>query len=64
MFVAGTTDVTVVVPATGVEDAYDILVAGGVTAQKAADIAVGAARIGKDPVQFAHKFLRAQQAVS
>jgi hypothetical protein len=63
VFVAGAADVTVVVPAAGVEEAYDVLVAGGVTPQKAADLAVGAARIGRDPVQFARKFLRLRQSL-
>lgn len=63
VFVAGMTDITVVVPAPGVEDAYDILVAGGVHPDKAADLAVKSQKYGHDPVRFAHKFLRARQAV-
>lgn len=76
VFVAGTADITVVVPAPGVEEAYDILVAGGVVPQKAADLAVAFARHRdegkhpawraeeeKDPVFQARKFLRLRQAV-
>lgn len=63
MFVAGTTDITVVVPAPGVEEAYDILVAGGIYPDKAADLAVKSEKYGHDPVQFARKFLRAREAV-
>ena len=63
MFVAGTTDVTVVVPAPGVEDAYEIMVAGGVAPQKAADMAVGAAKQNIDPVWFARKFLRLRKTI-
>lgn len=63
VFVAGTADITVVVPAPGVEDAYDIMVAGGVAPQKAADLAVGFARIGEDPVFQAKKFLRLRASI-
>jgi len=63
VFVAGTADITVVVPAPGVEEAYDIFVAGGVAPQKAADMAVGAAKQNIDPVWFAKKFLRLRQSV-
>lgn len=63
VFVAGTADITVVVPAPGVEDAYDILVGGGVAPQKAADLAVGFEKIGADPIFQAKKFLRLRQVV-
>ena len=63
IFVAGAEDITVLTPAPGVEEAYDVLVAGGVAPQKAADLAVGFARHGYDPVAMARKFLRAREAV-
>ena len=63
VFVAGTADITVVVPAPGVEQAYDILVAGGVAPQKAADLAVQSEKYGKDPVAFARKFLRLRASI-
>lgn len=76
MFVAGADDVTVVTPAAGVEEAYDILVDGGVAPQKAADLAVGFARIGPPgpewarsheemyPVFQARKFLRLRASLT
>jgi alanine dehydrogenase len=63
IFVAGVSGITILTPAPGVEEAYDVLVAGGVAPQKAADLAIGFARIGKDPVLCARKFLRARSAV-
>lgn len=62
IFVAGV-DITVLTPAPGVSEAYDVLVAGGVVPQKAADLAVGFARHGYDPVKMSEKFLRAREAV-
>lgn len=63
VFVAGAEGIMVLTPAPGVSKACDVLVAGGVTPQQAAEIAVGVARLGKDPVAFARKFLRAREAV-
>jgi hypothetical protein len=63
VFIAGVHDVTVATPAPGVEEAYDILVAGGIHPDKAADLSVLFAKHGYDPVELARKFLRAQQAV-
>jgi hypothetical protein len=63
VFIAGVNDVTVVTPAPGVSEAYDILVAGGVHPDKAADLAVKSQKYGKDPVEFAKKFLRAREAI-
>ena len=64
VFVAWPDEIVEVLPAPGVSEAYDVLVTGGVDTQKAADLAVGAARIGKDPVEFARKFLRARDVLS
>jgi hypothetical protein len=64
VFVAWPHEIVEVLPAPGVEKAFDVLVAGGVAPQKAADLAVGSARIGKDPVEFARKFLRARSVLS
>lgn len=64
IFVAGTQDITVLVPAPGVEEAFDILVAGGVQPEKAADLAVKSEKYGHDPVVFAEKFLRARSAIT
>ena len=63
VFVAWPREIVEVLPAPGVEEAYDVLVAGGVDPQKAADLAVGFARHGYDPVAMARKFLRAREAV-
>jgi len=63
VFVAWPHEIVEVTPAPGVEQAYDLLVAGGVAPQKAADLAVGFARHGYEPVPMARKFLRLRQAV-
>ena len=64
VFVAGVSEITVLTPAAGVETSFDLLVAGGVAPKQAADLAVGFARIGKDPVEFARNFLRDRSAIS
>ena len=63
VFVAWPHEIVVVTPEPGVEEAYDILVAGGVHPDKAADLAVKSQKYGHDPVSFARKFLRAREAV-
>lgn len=63
VFVAWPHEIVEVLPAPGVEEAYDVLVAGGVHPDKAAELSVGAARLGKDPVEFARKFLRARSVL-
>ena len=63
VFVAGTTDITVVVPATGVEEAYDLMVADRVPSQQAADMAVAAAKDGRDPVAWARHFVKLRQSL-
>lgn len=47
----------------GVEEAYDLMVADRVPAQRAADLAMAAARSGRDPVAFARKFTRLRQGI-
>jgi len=64
VFVAWPHEIVEVLPAPGVEEAYDVLVAGGVAPQKAADLAVGFARYGYEPVPMARKFLRARSVLS
>ena len=63
VFVAWPDVIVEVLPAPGVSEAYDVLVAGGVHPGKAADLSVAAARYGKDPVVFAERFLRARGAI-
>jgi hypothetical protein len=57
VFVAGRQVEMLEIPA-AVSDAYDILAAGGLSPDQSARLAAGAARISKDPVAFARKFLR------
>lgn len=63
IFVAGTADITVVVPAPGVEEAYDIMVADRVPPQTAADMAVAAAKSGRDPVAWAEHFVKVRKSL-
>lgn len=60
---AGVEDITVLTPAPGVEDAYDIMVADRVPAQQAADMAVAAAKDGRDPVAWAKHFVELRQSL-
>lgn len=46
-----------------VSEAYDLMRADGVPAQRAADMAVGAERTGRDPVEFARRFVRLRKTV-
>lgn len=46
-----------------VSRAYDIMVAGRVPAQTAADMALAAERNGKDPVAFAEHFVRQRRSL-
>lgn len=46
-----------------VSDAYDILAADGMPADKAADLAAGAERNGMDPVAMARKTVRLRQSL-
>jgi len=64
VFVAWPDEIVEVTPAPGVSEAYDVLVAGGVHPDKAADLAVSFARHGYDPVVMARKFLRAMTVIS
>jgi hypothetical protein len=57
VFVAGR-ETSVVQAPPGVEEAYDLMTADGVPPWRAADLAVTAWRDGKDPVEYARKFLR------
>ncbi len=61
IFVAGAEDVVVLTPAPGVEEAYDLMVADRVPAQQAADMAVAAAKSGRDPVAWAKHFVEMRQ---
>lgn len=63
IFVAGAEDIIVLTPAPGVEEAYDIMVADRVPAQKAADMAVAAAKDGRDPVAWAKHFVELRQSL-
>lgn len=46
-----------------VSDAHGILTADGMSAEKAADLAVGAERQGMDPVAFARKTVRLRRSL-
>lgn len=61
IFIAFPDHIAVAEAAPGVEEAYDIMVADDVPAQQAADMAVAAARIGRDPVAWARHFVRVRQ---
>ena len=45
----------------GVEEAVDIMLADSVPAQRAADLAMAAAKSGKDPVAFATHFTKVRR---
>jgi hypothetical protein len=49
--------------APGVEEAMDIMTADRMPADAAAQMAVGAAKLGKDPVAFAHHLVELRKAV-
>jgi hypothetical protein len=63
IFVAFPDHVAVVEAAPGVEEAYDIMVADNVPAQHAANMAVAAAKDGRDPAAWARHFVELRQAV-
>jgi hypothetical protein len=49
--------------APGVDEAYDLMVADQVPPQRAADMAMAAARSGRDPVAFAQHFIELRKAI-
>lgn len=51
-------NVAEIVLSDAVSDAWDIMTAGGVPSQRAADMAVAAERDGRDPVAFARHFVK------
>lgn len=53
----------VLTPAPGVEEAYDLMVADRVPSQQAADMAVAAAKDGRDPVAWARHFVELRQSL-
>ena len=61
VFVASLARIRCAEAAPGVEEAYDLMVADRVPAETAADMAVAAARDGKDPVEFARHFVKVRQ---
>jgi len=63
IFVAGAEGILVLTPAPGVEEAYDLMVADRVPAQQAADMAVAAAKSGRDPVAWARHFVKVRQSL-
>lgn len=63
VFIAFPDGIAVAEAAPGVEEAYDIMVADSVPAQRAADLAVAAAKSGRDPVAWARHFVSVRQAV-
>jgi len=63
VFVAWPHEIVVVTPEPGVEEAYDIMVADRVPPQTAADMAVAAAKNGRDPVAWAKHFVEVRQQI-
>lgn len=61
IFIAFPDHIAVAEAAPGVEEAYDLMVADGVPAQQAADMAVAAAKSGRDPAAWARHFVRVRQ---
>jgi hypothetical protein len=57
IFAAGPGETQVLGSPPGVEEAYDLMTAGRVPPQTAADMAMAAHRAGKDPVAFARHFV-------
>jgi hypothetical protein len=60
---AGVEGIMVLTPAPGVEEAYDLMVADRVPSQQAADMAVAAAKDGRDPVAWAKHFVELRQSL-
>lgn len=63
IFIGFPDHLSVVESAPGVEEAYDIMAADGVPPQQAADMAVAAAKDGRDPVEWAAHFIKMRQQV-
>jgi hypothetical protein len=63
IFIAFPDHIAVAEAAPGVEEAYDIMVADDVPAERAAGLAVAAAKSGRDPVVWARHFVNVRQAV-
>lgn len=63
IFIAFPKYIQLVEAAPGVEDAYDIMVADNVPAKTAADLAVAAAKSGRDPVEWARHFVKVRQTL-
>lgn len=63
IFIAFPDHIAVAETAPGVEEAYDIMVADNVPAQRAADMAVAAAKSGRDPVEWARHFVGVRKAL-
>lgn len=61
VFVASPRETTCLEAPPGVEEAYDLMVADHVPAQQAAEMAVTAAKSGRDPVAWAQHFVRVRQ---
>jgi hypothetical protein len=63
IFVASPSEILCLEAPPGVEEAYDLMVADRVPAQRAADMAMAAHRSGRDPVTWARHFVDLRQAV-
>lgn len=63
MFVASPREIQCVEAPPGVKEAYDLMVADGVPARTAGDMAIAAARSGKDPVAFAEHFVKLRKSL-
>jgi hypothetical protein len=61
IFVASPSEIQCAEAPPGVEEAYDLMVADRVPPQRAADMAMAAARDGKDPVDFARHFVKVRR---
>ena len=58
VFVASPREIRCAEAPEGVEEAFDLMVADGVPAQRAADMAVAAAKDGRDPVAWTEHFVK------
>jgi hypothetical protein len=63
IFVASPGEILCLEAPPGVEEAYDLMVADGVPARRAAGMAVAAFKSGRDPVAWARHFVSVRQAV-
>jgi hypothetical protein len=63
VFIAFPGEIVVVEAAPGVEEAWDLMAADRVPPERAARLAVAAARSGRDPVAWARHFVELRQTL-